>query len=70
MNLMSVFQVVDVILGNEMFIYYDRFWIVNFVEKVGFVQRVLEYYEDINDIKRVVVYINLFKFEWLVDYFG
>ncbi|OXG17129.1 clathrin heavy chain [Cryptococcus neoformans Ze90-1] len=70
MNLMSAPQVADAILGNEMFTHYDRPRIANLAEKAGLVQRALEHYEDINDIKRVVVHTNLFKPEWLVDYFG
>ena len=30
----------------------------------------LEHYEDINDIKRVVVHTNLLNAEWLVNFFG
>lgn len=38
MNFVYVFQVVDVIFGNKMFIYYDWVYIVQFCEKVGFLQ--------------------------------
>ncbi|WVQ80099.1 hypothetical protein IAT38_002200 [Cryptococcus sp. DSM 104549] len=70
MNLVSAPQVADAILGNEMFTHYDRPRIANLAEKAGLMQRALEHYEDIADIKRVVVHTNLFKPEWLVDYFG
>ncbi|CAK9779753.1 clathrin heavy chain [Cutaneotrichosporon oleaginosum] len=70
MNLVNAPQVADAILGNEMFTHYDRPRIANLAEKAGLMQRALEHYEDINDIKRVVVHTNLFKPEWLVDYFG
>ncbi|TXT13046.1 hypothetical protein VHUM_01447 [Vanrija humicola] len=70
MNLVNAPQVADAILGNEMFTHYDRPRIANLAEKAGLVQRALEHYEDINDIKRVVVHTNLFNAEWLVNYFG
>ncbi|KAL1407009.1 Clathrin heavy chain [Vanrija albida] len=70
MNLINAPQVADAILGNEMFTHYDRPRIANLAEKAGLVQRALEHYEDINDIKRVVVHTNLFNAEWLVNYFG
>lgn len=70
MNLVNAPQVADAILGNEMFTHYDRPRIANLAEKAGLVQRALEHYEDINDIKRVVVHTNLFNSDWLVNYFG
>ena len=70
MNLVNAPQVADAILGNEMFTHYDRPRIANLAEKAGLMQRALEHYEDINDIKRVVVHTNLFNTDWLVGYFG
>ncbi|ODO11264.1 hypothetical protein I350_00039 [Cryptococcus amylolentus CBS 6273] len=70
MNLVSAPQVADAILGNEMFTHYDRPRVANLAERAGLMQRALEHYEDIADIKRVVVHTNLFKPEWLVEYFG
>lgn len=70
MNLVNAPQVADAILGNEMFTYYDRPRVANLCEKAGLLQRALEHYEDINDIKRVVVHSNLLNAEWLVGYFG
>ncbi len=70
MNLMNAPQVADAILGNEMFTHYDRPRIANLCEKAGLLQRALEHYEDINDIKRVVVHTNLFNADWLVNYFA
>ncbi|MBW0487421.1 hypothetical protein O181_027136 [Austropuccinia psidii MF-1] len=70
MNLLHAPQVADAILGNEMFSYYDRPSIANLCEKAGLLQRALEHYEDIADIKRVIVHTNLLGAEWLVNYFG
>ncbi|WFD44415.1 Clathrin heavy chain [Malassezia psittaci] len=70
MNLVNAPQVADAILGNEMFSHYDRARIANLAEKAGLMQRALEHYDDLADIKRVVVHSNLFNNEWLVDYFG
>ena len=69
-NLLNAPQVADAILGNEMFTHYDRPRIANLAEKAGLMQRALEHYDDLADIKRVVVHSNLFNNEWLVDYFG
>ncbi|KAJ9113109.1 hypothetical protein QFC20_001997 [Naganishia adeliensis] len=70
MNLLQAPQVADAILGNEMFTHYDRPRIANLCEKAGLLQRALEHYEDLDDIKRVVVHTNLFNVDWLVNYFG
>jgi clathrin heavy chain len=61
MNLMNAPPVADAILGNEMFSYYDRPRIANLCEKAGLLQRALEHYEDIADIKRVIVHTNLLQ---------
>lgn len=54
-NLLHAPQVADAILGNEMFSHYDRPRIAGLCERAGLMQRALEHYEDIKDIKRVVV---------------
>jgi clathrin heavy chain len=59
MNLVNAPQVADAILANEMFTHYDKPRIANLCEKAGLLQRALEHYEDIADIKRVVVHVNL-----------
>ena len=69
-NLLNEPQVADAILGNQMFTHYDRPHIANLCEKAGLMQRALEHYDDLADIKRVVVHSNLFDNEWLVNYFG
>ena len=70
MNLMGAPQVADAILGNQMFTHYDRAHIAQLCEKAGLLQRALEHYTDLYDIKRAVVHTHLLNSEWLVNYFG
>lgn len=70
MNLISAPQVADAILGNQMFTHYDRSHIAQLCEKAGLLQRALEHYTDLYDIKRAVVHTHLLNPEWLVGYFG
>lgn len=70
MNLMSAPQVADAILGNQMFTHYDRAHVASLCEKAGLLQRALEHYTDLYDIKRAVVHTHLLNPEWLVNYFG
>nr|XP_018914111.1 PREDICTED: clathrin heavy chain [Bemisia tabaci] len=70
MNLVSAPQVADAILGNQMFTHYDRAHIAQLCEKAGLLQRALEHYTDLYDIKRAVVHTHLLNPEWLVNYFG
>lgn len=52
---MSAPQVADAILGNAMFTHYDRAHVAQLCEKAGLLQRALEHYTDLYDIKRAVV---------------
>ncbi|EJD47981.1 clathrin heavy chain [Auricularia subglabra TFB-10046 SS5] len=70
MNLVHAPQVADAILGNKMFTHYDKARIANLCEKAGLLQRALEHYDDIADIKRVIVHTNALSPEWLVEYFS
>ena len=70
MNLMAAPQVADAIMGNQMFTHYDRPHIAQLCEKAGLLQRALEHYTDLYDIKRAVVHTHLLKPEWLVNFFG
>ncbi|KAH9975866.1 clathrin heavy chain 1 [Lactifluus volemus] len=70
MNLIHAPQVADAILGNEMFTHYDRPRIANLCEKAGLLQRALEHYEDLADIKRAIVHTNVLSPDWLVSYFS
>ena len=70
MNLMAAPQVADAIMGNQMFTHYDRAHIAQLCEKAGLLQRALEHYTDLYDIKRAVVHTHLLKPEWLVNFFG
>lgn len=60
MNLMSAPQVADAILGNAMFTHYDRAHVAQLCEKAGLLQRALEHYTDLYDIKRAVVSTKIF----------
>ncbi|CAK1541751.1 unnamed protein product [Leptosia nina] len=70
MNLMSAPQVADAILGNGMFTHYDRAHVAQLCEKAGLLQRALEHYTDLYDIKRAVVHTHLLSADWLVNFFG
>uniref|UniRef100_W5K8H2 Clathrin heavy chain n=1 Tax=Astyanax mexicanus TaxID=7994 RepID=W5K8H2_ASTMX len=70
MNFMHAPQVADAILGNQMFTNYDRAHIAQLCEKAGLLQRALEHYTDLYDIKRAVVHTHLLNPEWLVNFFG
>lgn len=70
MNLAAAPQVADAILGNQMFTHYDRPHIAQLCEKAGLLQRALEHYNDLYDIKRAVVHTNQLNPEWLVNFFG
>eukprot|EP00118_Oscarella_pearsei_P024527 m.306251 g.306251 ORF g.306251 m.306251 type:complete len:1689 (+) comp41084_c0_seq1:100-5166(+) len=70
MNLMQAPQVADAILGNQMFTHYDRAHIAQLCEQAGLLQRALEHYTDLFDIKRAIVHTHMLNPEWLVNYFG
>jgi len=70
MNLMAAPQVADAIMGNQMFSHYDRAHIATLCEKAGLLQRALEHYTDLYDIKRAVVHTHLLNADWLVNFFG
>jgi len=52
-------QVADAILGNQMFTHYDKAHVAQLCEKAGLLQRALEHYTDLYDIKRAVVHTHL-----------
>ncbi|GAV05648.1 hypothetical protein RvY_15748 [Ramazzottius varieornatus] len=70
MNLLAAPQVADAILGNQMFSHYDRAHIAQLCEKSGLLQRALEHYTDLYDIKRAIVHTHLLNPEWVIQYFG
>ncbi|KAH7731613.1 clathrin heavy chain [Aphelenchoides avenae] len=70
MNLLAAPQVADAILGNRMFNHYDKPAIGQLCEKAGLLQRALEHFTDLYDIKRTVVHAQHFNADWLVNYFG
>ncbi len=63
-------QVADAILGNEMFTHYDKHAIAGLCEQSGLMQRALENYQDIADIKRVMQNGVGLTPEFLLTYFG
>ncbi|KAK7047530.1 Clathrin heavy chain [Paramarasmius palmivorus] len=65
MNLMHAPQVADAILGNEMFTHYDRPRIANLS-----LPQALEHYEDLADIKQVIVHATTLPPDWLINYFS
>ncbi|ODQ68207.1 clathrin heavy chain, subunit of the major coat protein [Nadsonia fulvescens var. elongata DSM 6958] len=69
-NLMNAPQVADAILGNEMFTHFDRPRIAQLCERAGLFQRALELYDDLKDIKKVVVNTTAINAEWLIIFFG
>lgn len=52
-------KVADAILGNQMFTHYDRAHVAQLCEKAGLLQRALEHFTDLYDIKRAVVHTHL-----------
>jgi clathrin heavy chain len=63
-------QVADAILANEMFTHYDKAHIGRLCEQTGLMQRALEHYTDLTDIKRVLLNSAAINPEFLVTYFG
>lgn len=61
MNLLAAPAVADAILANKMFSHYDRAAIGQLCEKAGLLQRALEHFTDLYDIKRTVVHTHLLK---------
>ena len=53
-----------------MFTHFDTYHIAQLCEKAGFLQRALELYTDLFDIKRTVIHCHLLNSEWLINYFG
>jgi clathrin heavy chain len=70
MNLMHAPQVADAILGNKMFSHYDKQRVAQLCEQAGLLQRALENYTDLFDIKRAIIHTHLLNPEWLVNFFG
>merc|ERR1719199_1054147 len=70
MNLMAAPQVADAIMANEMFHHYDKARIGMLCEKAGLVQRAMEHYSNLDDLKRVMSRTELIQPEFLVKFFG
>ncbi|KAL1226435.1 Clathrin heavy chain [Trichinella spiralis] len=69
-NLLTNPAVADTILQQNIFHHYDRAHIAQLCEKVSLMQRALEHYTDLYDIKRAVVNTQSLNLDWLVNYFG
>jgi clathrin heavy chain len=64
-------QVADAIMANETFTHYDKAFIGKLCEQCGLSQRALEHYQDVADVKRVVLGNPAgITPEFLVSYFG
>eukprot|EP00962_Isochrysis_galbana_P044604 scaffold17363_cov102-Isochrysis_galbana.AAC.5 len=57
-------------MANEMFHHYDRARIAMLCEKAGLAARALEHYENVDDMKRVMLRTELIPPEFLVKFFG
>lgn len=63
-------QVADAIMSNNMFSHYDKPYIAQLCEKSGLFQRAVEHYEELDDIKRVIVNTQAINPEFMITYFG
>ena len=70
MNLMAAPQVADAIMANDMFTHYDRPRVAMLCEKAGLVQRAMEHYTNVDDIKRAMSRTEMLNPEQLVKFFG
>ncbi|CAJ0571334.1 unnamed protein product, partial [Mesorhabditis spiculigera] len=69
-NLQTRLLEMNLIHSPMMFHHYDRASIGQLCEKAGLLQRALEHFTDIYDIKRTVVHTHLLNPDWLINYFG
>lgn len=63
-------QVADSILAMNMFHHFDRNHIAKICEQTGVFKRALELYEDMEDIKRVLVHTQAIPADFLLTFFG
>ncbi|PVU92092.1 hypothetical protein BB561_004043 [Smittium simulii] len=70
MNLLHAPQVADAILGNNVFTHFDKNRIAQLCERAGLLQRALELFSDIADIRRIVVQTGNLGSEWVINYLG
>ncbi|KII65668.1 Clathrin heavy chain 1 [Thelohanellus kitauei] len=63
-------QIADTLFAQKTYTHFDRVRIGKACEGVGLIQRALEFYTDIYDIKRAIVQTERMNPEWLVTYFG
>merc|ERR1719230_370551 len=72
MNLMNPqsAQVAEAIFQMNMFTQYDRNYIGQLCEKAGLMQRALEHYTDVADVKRVMFHSHSMSPEFVTQYFA
>eukprot|EP01006_Ploeotia_vitrea_P027592 TRINITY_DN60369_c0_g1_i1.p1 TRINITY_DN60369_c0_g1~~TRINITY_DN60369_c0_g1_i1.p1 ORF type:complete len:1280 (-),score=86.00 TRINITY_DN60369_c0_g1_i1:31-3870(-) len=63
-------QVADAILANTMFTHYDKAYVSKLCEQAGLVQRALEHYTDVADVKRVMQNAANMAPEFILSFFG
>ncbi len=69
-NLLTQPNVAETIFQTTDWNQFDRIKIADLCEKKGLFQRSLENYNELKDIKRVMLNTHAIKVEWLVDYFA
>jgi len=70
MNLQQAPKVAEAILQMNMFTHYDRHYIGQLCEKAGLMQFALDHYNDLSDLKRVLLHAHQMTPEFLEQYFG
>jgi len=70
MNLQQAPKVAEAILQMKMFTHYDRHYIGQLCEKAGLMQWALEHYQDVSDLKRVMLHAHQMQPEFLASYFS
>ncbi|KII68857.1 Clathrin heavy chain 1 [Thelohanellus kitauei] len=63
-------QIAEKMIVKKILTHFDKKRIVKACESVGLIERSLELYSNIEDIKRMIILTDTIKLEWLVKYFG
>eukprot|EP00172_Hildenbrandia_rubra_P003693 Plantae.Rhodophyta-Hildenbrandia_rubra.ctg6205.p1 GENE.Plantae.Rhodophyta-Hildenbrandia_rubra.ctg6205~~Plantae.Rhodophyta-Hildenbrandia_rubra.ctg6205.p1 ORF type:complete len:1699 (+),score=311.37 Plantae.Rhodophyta-Hildenbrandia_rubra.ctg6205:5143-10239(+) len=69
-NLMNAPQVADAILQQDLWHQYERHKIAMLCERAGLFQHALENYQDLADVKRVMMNTHVINPDFLANYFG
>lgn len=70
LSLMFNPQIAEALFQKKILTHFDKNHVARLCEQAGLIQRALEHYTDIYDIKRTIVQTHLMNPEWLVAYFG